>query len=285
MISRNHATIERLPDGGFILYDHSMNGTYVNYVRVSGGVTLKNGDIVCFGHLNGANLKPGDGVVPFFSDLKYQAFVGPTKQVAAAISKAPDSHSDRLAGGKRPNKSPTGSSHDVKKGVSKATPSRHMKSEDESLKSEQEEEESDEDLMDRLAKRKSVPPPAPASSSKKAPVSKSNGAKRHAASPPPSKKSKTHHSSSKKPRGKASSDEDSIDDDMGSPVNEEVHHVAGEDDQEECSARVCKKPTGPSIDWIQCDKCTKWYHQICLNLTAAEANVEKYFCPSCVKKR
>lgn len=131
MISRNHATIERLPDGGFILYDHSMNGTYVNYVRVSGGVTLKNGDIVCFGHLNGANLKPGDGVVPFFSDLKYQAsfpiifffvvvridvivlffqaFVGPTKQVADAIAKAPDSHLDRLASGKRPNKSPTDS--------------------------------------------------------------------------------------------------------------------------------------------------------------------------------
>lgn len=285
MISRNHATIERLPDGGFILYDHSMNGTYVNYVRVSGGVTLKNGDIVCFGHLNGANLKPGDGVVPFFSDLKYQAFVGPTKQVAAAIAKAPDNHSDRLASNKRPNKSPTSSSHDHKRGVIKTTPSRHIRSEDEGLKSDQEEEESDEDLMDRLAKRKSVSASAPTTSSKKTPASKSNGTKRHAASPPPLKKSKTHHSSSKKSRGKASNDEDSMDDDIGSPVNEEVHHAAGEDDQEECSSRVCKKPTGPSIDWIQCDKCTKWYHQICLNLTATEASVEKYFCPSCVKKR
>lgn len=285
MISRNHATIERLPDGGFMLYDHSMNGTYVNYVRVSGGVTLKNGDIVCFGHLNGANLKPGDGVVPFFSDLKYQAFVGPTKQVATAIAKAPDTHSDRLASNKRPNRSPTGSSHDLKRGVAKTTPSRHIKSEDEGMKSDQEEEESDEDLMDRLAKRKSVPTSAPTTSSRKTPVSKSNGSKRHTASPPPVKKSKAHHLSSKKSRGKASNDEDSMDDDVGSPVNEEVHHATGEDDQEECSARVCKKPTGPSIDWIQCDKCTKWYHQICLSLTANEANVEKYFCPSCMKKR
>ena len=72
MISRNHATIERLADGGFMLYDHSMNGTYVNFKRVTGGVTLNQGDIVCFGHLNGANLKPGDTVPPFYSDLKYK---------------------------------------------------------------------------------------------------------------------------------------------------------------------------------------------------------------------
>lgn len=189
-----------------------------------------------------------------------------------------------MAGGKRPNKSPT-VGQDVKKSTSTTskTPSRHVKGEDtaDSLKSE--EEDSDEDLMDRLAKRKSVPPSS-GSGSKKALIPKSNGAKRHAVSPPPSKKSKTHHP--KKPRGKevASSDDGSMDDDVESPANEEVRHL-GEDDQEECSARVCKKPTGAPIDWIQCDKCTKWYHQICLSLTAEEANVEKYFCPSCVKKR
>ncbi|KAG5441748.1 hypothetical protein CSKR_112889 [Clonorchis sinensis] len=72
MISRNHATIERSARGGSILYDHSMNGTYVNYTRVIGGVTLKHGDIVCFGHLNGANLKPGEKVSLFYSDLKYR---------------------------------------------------------------------------------------------------------------------------------------------------------------------------------------------------------------------
>ncbi|RTG82702.1 uncharacterized protein DC041_0007108 [Schistosoma bovis] len=72
MISRNHATIERSAKGGSILYDHSMNGTYVNYTRVMGGVTLKHGDIVCFGHLNGANLKPGEPVALFYSDLKYR---------------------------------------------------------------------------------------------------------------------------------------------------------------------------------------------------------------------
>ncbi|VEL27997.1 unnamed protein product, partial [Protopolystoma xenopodis] len=72
MISRNHATIERLSKGGCMLYDHSMNGTYINYTRVTGGAILKHGDIICFGHLNGANLKPGETVSSFYSDLKYK---------------------------------------------------------------------------------------------------------------------------------------------------------------------------------------------------------------------
>ncbi|TPP59690.1 Lysine specific demethylase 5B [Fasciola gigantica] len=86
MISRNHATIERSAKGGSMLYDHSMNGTYVNYTRVIGGVTLKHGDIVCFGHLNGANLKPGEKVSLFYSDLKYQVELSdapPSKETPA----------------------------------------------------------------------------------------------------------------------------------------------------------------------------------------------------------
>lgn len=59
---------------------------------------------------------------------------------------------------------------------------------------------------------------------------------------------------------------------------EEFHY-----DAEECSARPCKQPEGNAIDWIQCDKCTKWYHQVCLGLKASEADVEVYYCRYCKK--
>ncbi|VDD77532.1 unnamed protein product, partial [Mesocestoides corti] len=124
MISRNHATIERLANGGFMLYDHSMNGTYVNYMRVSGGVTLKHGDIVCFGHLNGANLKPGEDVTPFFSDLKYQVYIGSTRD--AINSAANDASGERPSGNKRQRGASGGSlespssSRDKKGGSSKS---------------------------------------------------------------------------------------------------------------------------------------------------------------------
>lgn len=72
MISRNHVTIERLSKGNYMLYDHSLNGTYVNFVRVIGGTILKHEDVVCFGHINGANIKPGESVTPFATDLKYR---------------------------------------------------------------------------------------------------------------------------------------------------------------------------------------------------------------------
>ncbi|VDM32595.1 unnamed protein product [Hydatigera taeniaeformis] len=289
MISRNHATIERLPDGGFMLYDHSMNGTYVNYMRVSGGVTLKNGDIVCFGHLNGANLKPGDDVTPFFSDLKYQVYIGSPKEVAAATAAAGDSNSDRISVNKRQRKS-SGGSHEVKKGVvsSSKTPSRHRGGDEATGSIKSEAEDSDEDLMDRLSKRKSGVQSG-GNSVKRNPSCKSNGMKKHASPPPSVVKRSKHHSKKSRAREVAVDAEDDENDDgdgdsaMGGD-NEDVARY-GEDDQEECSARTCKKPAGTAIDWIQCDKCSKWYHQICLNLTPEEANVDVYYCPSCTKKR
>ncbi|VEL24962.1 unnamed protein product [Protopolystoma xenopodis] len=59
-------------------------------------------------------------------------------------------------------------------------------------------------------------------------------------------------------------------------ANELFHY-----DTEECSARPCKQPQDNAIDWIQCDKCTLWYHQICIGCKPSEADVETYYCPYC----
>ena len=62
LISRQHAQLERIHDGKqwrFILIDTSLNGTYVNDVKVSGQTELKVGDTVTFGHTNGINVRDG----------------------------------------------------------------------------------------------------------------------------------------------------------------------------------------------------------------------------------
>ncbi|KAH7708978.1 hypothetical protein AAVH_23746 [Aphelenchoides avenae] len=64
MISRDHSEIigEVDKNGQFVQYhirDNSLNGTYVNEIRVDGKQLLKEGDLIKFGHANGAAIKPG----------------------------------------------------------------------------------------------------------------------------------------------------------------------------------------------------------------------------------
>uniref|UniRef100_A0A915PKR1 FHA domain-containing protein n=1 Tax=Setaria digitata TaxID=48799 RepID=A0A915PKR1_9BILA len=64
MISREHTTIfvkARRDRYACFIKDHSLNGTYVNdfRVNVSGEAELQQGDVIKFGHVNGAAIKPG----------------------------------------------------------------------------------------------------------------------------------------------------------------------------------------------------------------------------------
>lgn len=76
LISRQHATIRFNPDEtGSMVYqisDTSLNGTYVNDVRVNGQRTLKEGDVIMFGHLNGVNVKPGEYAPQRTSEFKFR---------------------------------------------------------------------------------------------------------------------------------------------------------------------------------------------------------------------
>ncbi|VDN15359.1 unnamed protein product [Dibothriocephalus latus] len=374
MISRNHATIERLLNGGFMLYDHSMNGTYINYMRVSGGVTLKHGDIVCFGHLNGANLKPGEDVAPFFSDLKYQvrwlflamsqcpipigfpfccvlsvyfpcactllfegllAMVqdwsfstlsahrpndpaGPDSAAPVGKRQRQSSQSGSLSSPKRADTASPETK--ISRSSAKKTTNSH-KSRRLGAKAEDDDDEeaagdksngssrssSEDDLLTAASKRK-LPVSSLTSSSTK--PKKSNGerqsttaTKRHsvAASPPPppsshSKKSSSslsksstghqHHGTKERKSGRSTGTSSSsaakrvkTETEAELDSGGELYHY----DTEECSARPCKHPQDVAIDWIQCDKCSNWYHQVCLGLRASEANVDVYYCPYCKK--
>ena len=63
MISRLHARIITEKDNtgkhNFRISDTSLNGTYVNDVKVADSCELQPGDTVTFGHLRGAVLPPG----------------------------------------------------------------------------------------------------------------------------------------------------------------------------------------------------------------------------------
>ncbi|VDK71725.1 unnamed protein product [Litomosoides sigmodontis] len=62
MISREHTTIfvkVKRDRYACFIKDHSLNGTYVNDFRVSGEAELQQGDVIKFGHVNGAAIKPG----------------------------------------------------------------------------------------------------------------------------------------------------------------------------------------------------------------------------------
>ena len=40
--------------------------------------------------------------------------------------------------------------------------------------------------------------------------------------------------------------------------------------------------TGEEVGWVQCDKCEKWYHLICVEISAEEADtIDEYICPDC----
>uniref|UniRef100_A0A1B0AWY0 [histone H3]-trimethyl-L-lysine(4) demethylase n=1 Tax=Glossina palpalis gambiensis TaxID=67801 RepID=A0A1B0AWY0_9MUSC len=58
-----------------------------------------------------------------------------------------------------------------------------------------------------------------------------------------------------------------------------------EDDEEECRAESCHKPTGREVDWVQCDGgCNEWFHMFCVGLDRSEINPDDdYICIRCSK--
>lgn len=48
---------------------------------------------------------------------------------------------------------------------------------------------------------------------------------------------------------------------------------------------ICHSQTHPnSKDWIMCDLCEVWYHEVCEGLTVIPSDEKQYTCNSCRKK-
>uniref|UniRef100_A0A672QHZ6 [histone H3]-trimethyl-L-lysine(4) demethylase n=1 Tax=Sinocyclocheilus grahami TaxID=75366 RepID=A0A672QHZ6_SINGR len=72
-----------------------------------------------------------------------------------------------------------------------------------------------------------------------------------------------------------------------SPSNS-LSDLSYSDDSEEdwsvCSAKQCQQPEGNEVNWVQCDgSCNQWFHQICVGVSAEQAENEDYICVSCSK--
>uniref|UniRef100_A0A673HE89 [histone H3]-trimethyl-L-lysine(4) demethylase n=1 Tax=Sinocyclocheilus rhinocerous TaxID=307959 RepID=A0A673HE89_9TELE len=72
-----------------------------------------------------------------------------------------------------------------------------------------------------------------------------------------------------------------------SPSNS-LSDLSYSDDSEEdwsvCSAKQCQQPEGNEVNWVQCDgSCNQWFHQICVGVSAEQAENEDYICVSCAK--
>ncbi|XP_053560711.1 lysine-specific demethylase 5B-like [Bombina bombina] len=57
-----------------------------------------------------------------------------------------------------------------------------------------------------------------------------------------------------------------------------------DDDNAVCPADHCQEPEGDEVDWVQCDgSCNRWFHQVCVGLSAEAAEKEDYMCIHCSK--
>ncbi|XP_068125459.1 lysine-specific demethylase 5B [Hyperolius riggenbachi] len=55
-----------------------------------------------------------------------------------------------------------------------------------------------------------------------------------------------------------------------------------EDENAICPADHCMEPEGDEVDWVQCDgSCNRWFHQVCVGVSAETAEKEDYVCAHC----
>uniref|UniRef100_A0A1I8HHV5 [histone H3]-trimethyl-L-lysine(4) demethylase n=1 Tax=Macrostomum lignano TaxID=282301 RepID=A0A1I8HHV5_9PLAT len=58
-----------------------------------------------------------------------------------------------------------------------------------------------------------------------------------------------------------------------------------EDEEAKCSAGVrCSQPTGGQVNWVQCDRCTEWYHWLCVGVRSDAELVGSYYCSRCLRR-
>lgn len=70
---------------------------------------------------------------------------------------------------------------------------------------------------------------------------------------------------------------------ISSPERSDKTDDEVEDEEEsECVATRCLKPTGELVEWVQCDYCKNWLHMVCIGVTKIEIdNQTEFMCTLC----
>ncbi|CAH8625247.1 unnamed protein product [Dicrocoelium dendriticum] len=51
--------------------------------------------------------------------------------------------------------------------------------------------------------------------------------------------------------------------------------------KDECHAEPCQDPRTGTVEWIACDRCNLWYHQVCVGIRHKNQIPKVYICPNC----
>ncbi|GAA51102.1 lysine-specific demethylase 5A, partial [Clonorchis sinensis] len=55
-------------------------------------------------------------------------------------------------------------------------------------------------------------------------------------------------------------------------------------DEDECAAAVCQNPRGGTVEWIACDSCERWFHQLCVGIRHKSQVPKEYACARCLQR-
>lgn len=66
-------------------------------------------------------------------------------------------------------------------------------------------------------------------------------------------------------------------------TDKQKHSDSTSDDEEDCAAAACLRPSGREVDWVQCDGgCDQWFHMQCVGVGKHDINEdEDYICIKC----
>uniref|UniRef100_A0A8C5C791 [histone H3]-trimethyl-L-lysine(4) demethylase n=1 Tax=Gadus morhua TaxID=8049 RepID=A0A8C5C791_GADMO len=129
------------------------------------------------------------------------------------------------------------------------------------------------------------PPPSPASSTQEPPEQQQHHSRK--GSPKRTKRRKDSTDSHPRDRVKKSRKKKSKSGKEKSPETLPSDPLASDSEDEEedyslCAAPWCREPGGDEVNWVQCDgTCNQWFHQVCVGVSAAQAEKDDYICIKC----
>nr|XP_055039906.1 lysine (K)-specific demethylase 5Ba isoform X2 [Misgurnus anguillicaudatus] len=69
---------------------------------------------------------------------------------------------------------------------------------------------------------------------------------------------------------------------LSNSLSDPSYSEDSEEDWSVCSAKRCQQPEGTEVNWVQCDgSCNQWFHQVCVGVSAEQAENEDYICNTC----
>ncbi|CAB1353892.1 unnamed protein product, partial [Coregonus sp. 'balchen'] len=108
--------------------------------------------------------------------------------------------------------------------------------------------------------------------------------KRHIEEEGPERKDKAKKPRKKKPKMNKERSQESKGTSSPTATHSDLSLSDSDEDFTLCAAPWCREPEGKQVNWVQCDgSCQQWFHQVCVGVSAEQAEKEDYICISCTQ--